>query len=82
MTLLPIGIALCIIWFMNLVWIVREFVRHTPNWKDEDVTSDEIVQNFMANTPLEKIEFIMKIAEFNPVLGMSGLSCLLLAFIF
>lgn len=81
MTLLPIGIALCLIWFMNLVWIVREFIRHTPNWMDEDVTSEEIVQNFMANTPLEKLEFIGKLAQFNPILGMSGLSVLLLAII-
>lgn len=81
MSLFPLAFGVCFIWFANIVWMVREFIQHTPNWKDEDVTSEEIIQNFMANTPLERLEFIRKVAEFNPLIGMTGLALIALAFI-
>jgi len=49
---LQIGAALLMIWLLNLGYMVYEIFRHTPNWRDDDVDSDEIVQNFMMNTPL------------------------------
>lgn len=70
-----------VIWFMNLAWLIREVLKHTPNWRDEDVDSDEIVQNFMTNTPMERLEFIQKIGQINPMIGLSGVMFLLFALI-
>lgn len=79
--ILQIGAALLMIWILNIFWMVWEIVRHTPNWKDDDVNTDEIVQNFMMNTPLEKIEQLRKVSEYNPFFGMGGISFLLLAMV-
>lgn len=75
------GLALLLIWLMNWIWMIREVLRHTPNWRDKDVESDEIVQNFMNNTPLERMLFIQKIGEMNPIIGVSAIAIILTAFI-
>lgn len=81
MITLQLGIAFIFIWFFNLIWMIREILKHTPNWKDHDVDTDEIIKNFMANTPLERMEMIHKIGEINPLIGLSAISMLLFAFI-
>lgn len=75
--ILQTGVAFLTIWILNWMWMFWEIIRHTPNWKEEDVTSDEIVQTFMTNTPLEKLEMIQKVAQVNPLLFLSGIALLL-----
>jgi hypothetical protein len=81
MMFLQVGVAFLMIWLMNWLWMLWEILRHTPNWRDDGVDSDEIAQNFMTNTPIEKLQMIQKIAELNPMLGMTGVAFLLLAMV-
>jgi hypothetical protein len=81
MMILQVGVAFLMIWLMNWLWMLWEILRHTPNWRDNDVDSDEIAQNFMTNTPIEKLQMIQKISEVNPMLGMTGVAFLLLAMV-
>lgn len=81
MMILQIGTAFLMIWILNWLWMLWEILRHTPNWRDEDVNADEIAQNFMTNTPLEKLQMIQKVSEVNPMFGMTGVTFLLLAMI-
>lgn len=78
MTTLEIGIFLLVLWLANWIFMLTEFLRHTPNWRDEDVDPDELVKNFLMNTPLEKIQMIQATAQTNPLLGISG--CILILF--
>jgi hypothetical protein len=73
------GAAMILLWLANWLWILYEVYKYTPNWHDKDVDSDEIAQNFMTNAPPEKIEKMSKIADMNPIIGMSGVALLLLA---
>ncbi len=79
--ILQFGAAVLLIWLMNWMWIFYEIIRHTPNWTNKEVDSDEIVQNFMTNSTFEKIEMIQKVGKMNPALGMIGASLLLIAMI-
>ena len=73
------GTAMILLWLANWLWIFYEVVKHTPNWTDKEVDTDEIAQNFMTNASPERIEKMSKIANMNPVIGMSGIALLLLA---
>lgn len=70
------GACLCI-WVMNWVFMIREVLQHTPNWRDGDVDGEEIVQNFMMNTPLDRLMFIQKLAQINPMMFVSGIVLLM-----
>ena len=74
---MQLGAACLAIWAMNWYFMLREFLQHTPNWREDEVDSDEIIQNFLANTPLERLMFIQKLAQMNPLFLMSGAVMLL-----
>lgn len=78
---LQLGAGLLMIWMFNWLWMLWEILRHTPNWRDSEVDSDEIVQNFMMNTPIERLQMLQKINEINPLMGMSGVFFLLFAMV-
>lgn len=65
------GLALLLLWFLNIVWIFIEVLKHTSDW--EDVDAEKVIMNFMSNTPPNRMELIYKVAEVNPMIGLSGL---------
>jgi len=79
--ILQLGAALLMIWVLNIGFMVYQVVRHTPNWKDDDVDVDEIAQNFMKNAPLEQIQMIHRIEQMNPFFGYAGVIFLLAAMV-
>lgn len=81
MMIVQMGLAFLCIWIGNLLWMVFQVVRYTPNWRDENVNIDDIMMNFMTNATLEQIEMIRKVAQVNPMMGMSGVMLLLMALI-
>jgi hypothetical protein len=76
--ILQFGLACVMIWLMNHVFIIREIVQHTPNWRDPDVTGEDIAQNFIRNTSFERLHFIKNLHQFNQPMLISGLSLLVL----
>lgn len=78
---MQMGLAFMVIWAGNFVWMIYQVVKHTPNWRDEDVTSDDILNNFMMNATLEQIEMLRKVAQINPMMGMGGVTLLLMSLI-
>jgi len=79
--ILQLGIGMICIWLMNHGYILREVLRSTPNWLDTDINAEQIVQNFIANTPLEQIKLIVTIAHSNKFFGPVGLLFLIAAII-
>jgi hypothetical protein len=74
-----IGLALLMIWMMNFAWMIWEVLRCTPDWTDEDAES--IAQNFIMNTPSEKLQFIQKVGKFNPWIGLGAVTILIMTMI-
>ena len=74
---MQLGAACLVIWAMNWYFMLREILQHTPNWLEDQVSADEITQNFLANTPLERLIFIQKLARMNPLFLLSGAVMLL-----
>lgn len=56
-------------------------MQHTPNWTDSEISQEEILQNFLANTPPDRLQFVQQLGEVNPFIGVLGLSLLCFAFI-
>jgi hypothetical protein len=79
--IMQLGLGLWLLALMNNGYIIREIYKHTPNWRDENVTSDELLQNFMTNTPLDRLEMISKLGKTNPALFIGGALCITFAFI-
>jgi hypothetical protein len=76
-----LGLAFIVIWAGNLMWMIYQVVRHTPNWRDKDVDINEIMTNFVTNTTQEQLEMIRRVSQVNPMMGMSGVMLLLMAWI-
>lgn len=81
MMVVQMGVAFLCIWLGNLFWIIFQVVRYTPNWRDDNVSVEDIMMNFMTNATLDQIEFIRKVSQINPMIGMSGVALLLMALI-
>lgn len=79
--LMQLGVGMLAIWVINILMIMIEIIKSTPNWTDDDIDADEIVQNFLTNTSLERIEFVQKLAEMLPIFGYGGIVFLLAALI-
>jgi len=79
--IIQFGAAFLMIWLLNWMWMFYQIIRHTPNWRDEGVDADEIVQNFMTNAPLELIEKIQTIGQANPFLFVAGITMILMGFL-
>lgn len=78
---LQLGLAAILIWFLNWAWMIWQILRYTPNWRDNDIDSDQIATNFVVNAPEDLIEFFAKVATGNPYLGMVGVVFIMLSFI-
>jgi hypothetical protein len=79
--IMQLGLGLWLLALMNNGYIIREIYRHTPNCSDKDVTSDDIIKNFMTNTPLDRLEMIGKMGKANPTLFIGGALCIVLAMV-
>jgi hypothetical protein len=79
--IMQLGLGLWLLALMNNGYIIREIYRHTPNWRDEGVTSDDLIQNFMTNTPPDRLEIIGNLGKLNPTLFIGGALCVALALI-
>jgi hypothetical protein len=44
---IQLGLTCFFICAINLIFMVREVVHYTPNWKDTDVDADEISVTFL-----------------------------------
>jgi hypothetical protein len=79
--IMQLGLGMLLLALMNNGYIVREVYKHTPNWRDEDVTSDDLVKNFMTNTPPDRLQLIGMISKANPTLLIGGALCIVLAMV-
>jgi hypothetical protein len=79
--IMQLGLGLWLLALMNNGYILREIYRHTPNWRDKDVTPDDMVKNFMTNTPPDRLEIIGKMGQANPALLIGGTLCVVLAMV-
>jgi len=75
------GTGLVLIWVLNWMWMFWQIVKFTPNWRESDVDSDQLVENFITNAPPNLIEFFTKVAQTNPVFGVTGVVLLLMSMI-
>jgi len=73
-----LGAAFLLIWVGNFFWMIYQIVKHTPNWLDKEVDTDEILSNFVTNTTQEQMENIRTVARLNPMMGLSGVMLLLM----
>jgi hypothetical protein len=78
---IQLGLTCFFICAINLIFMVREVVHYTPNWKDTDVDADEISSNFLANATPESLKFIRQISNTNKAFFMSGLFMIMVSLI-
>lgn len=71
--ILQLGFACLILWLVNFCWLLYTIMKETPNWRDEEVDSNDIVTNFLKNSSVEKIKFFGSVGKLNPWIGISGL---------
>lgn len=67
--MLQIGLFMLLLTLLNWLAILLEVVKHTPNWLDEKVTVDEIIENFMRNLDLNRIELLKTYKHMNEILS-------------
>jgi hypothetical protein len=79
--MLQIGLALLIIWIMNIMFIVYALLKHTPNWRDEDTETMDLLQNFMTNASLPQIQMIQNVIKMNPFFGVGAVVCIIAAMV-
>lgn len=77
---LQIGLALGMIWLMNLLFIVVDILKHA-SFGDDDEEGDKVVEKWMMNTPLERIQMIQNISNMQPFFGWGAIIFLLMAWI-
>ena len=75
------GLAFLTIWICNFFWMIYQVVKHTPNWRDKEIDTDEILSNFVTNTTQEQMENIRTVARLNPMMGVTGVTLLLMGWI-
>lgn len=80
--ILQVGFALWTIWVLNCCYVAHQIFKHTPNWRDADVDSDQLVQNFLTNTPPERLEFVKNVSSMNRGLFWMGFGLVILALLF
>lgn len=67
--ILHIGLAMALIVVLNWITMIYEVIKHTPNIKDDDVTANDIIHNFMKNTDLRTIQRLEVLVQINKFLG-------------
>lgn len=70
---LQMGVGFLLIWILNWSWVIHEVLSYTPGWQNKLGDGDEIMSNFIANAPFERILMIKNIAIMNPLLFITGL---------
>lgn len=75
---LQFGLAFLVIWFLNWSWILYQILKFTPNWKDEEIDHNQIIQNFMTSAPLELIQQLQFISQNNPIIFLLGFALITL----
>jgi hypothetical protein len=77
--IMQLGLGALLLALMNIGYIIIEVFKHTPDWRNEDVSSDDVVKNFMTNSPPETLKIIGLMSKANPALIIGGILCIVLA---
>jgi hypothetical protein len=67
--LLQVGLALLVIWIMNIMFILIALLQHTPNWRDKDTESSDLLQNFITNATIVQVQMLQNAIKMNPFFG-------------
>ena len=59
------GLFLGMLWVLNWGYLFYIMIKHTPNWRDPELDSDGIVNDFLKNVPIETLLFTEKVATLN-----------------
>jgi hypothetical protein len=79
--LLQVGLALLVIWIMNLVFIIASLLKHTPDWRDKDTASADLLQNFITNATIVQIQMLQNAVKMNPFFGFAAVMCIVAAIV-
>lgn len=78
--LLQIGLALLVIWVMNLMLIIYALLSHTPNWRERDNSTD-LMLNFIANASTVQIQMLHNAVKMQPWCASIAILCIIAAMI-
>lgn len=78
MNFLSLGFAFILIWILNWGYILIQVFKYGENADDEN----SLTENFIKNTPVERLEFMRQIAESNKVLFWLSAICFLVHIVY
>lgn len=78
MNFLSLGFAFILIWILNWVYLLIQVFKYGENADDEN----SLTENFIKNTPVERLEFMRQIAESNKVLFWLSAICFLVHIVY
>lgn len=67
------------IWIFNVLFLIYQVIKCTPNFIKDETDSETIVHNFMMNTPIEQLEKIKYINSINPLFAHGGILLLIIS---